>query len=188
MAAAFSPLGVEISFEEPGFAVVANTKKRTTKAVTELLRLAGAQAHPNSERLQILGISHFMEPQTQGRCGAQLMNRIRQEMRDPANIRRNLPPLLRALQEHSLAAQPRRVKLFGKSRPVILLTDEAAEVAEAAIGGVVLDWTSGAFRFCGGVVAPQRVDWLRTCGQGLRPPRMGARVQRPSGRTLPPST
>ena len=84
MAAAFSPLGVEISFEEPGFAVVANTKKRTTKAVAELQRLAVAQAHPNSELLQILGISQFMESQTHGRCGALLMRRIRQEMRDPA--------------------------------------------------------------------------------------------------------
>ena len=152
--AKFSPLGVEFDLSFKGAAVIGNTAKRKEKILNTIEKMKEeADVHPRDIQ-SLVGVCLFAESQTAGRSGSLVLRHLRNSAGGAREKRKRILDELRA---HVLASKPRIVNLRTSDRPVIILTDAAADHKGASFGAVCIDHASGVFEFFAGTFSVEQV-------------------------------
>ena len=150
----FSPLGVEVDLSVKGTAVIGNTAKRKDKIIAAIEGMK-EQTDPHPRDIQsLVGVCIYAESQTAGRSGSLILRQLRNSTGGQRERRNRILDELRA---HVLASKPRIVNLRANARPVIILTDAAADHKGATFGAVCLDHATGVFEFFAGTFSAEQV-------------------------------
>ena len=161
--AEFPPLGVSMSLGAfcNGRVDIGNKTERVVDLLESVDAMIARDSSSPGELASLHGKMLFAISQTCGRAAVPAVRCIAQHLK-VGGAARNNKPLMKALaylKESLLSASPRTISYLDETRPVIVLSDAAAEAGSTTFAVFVVDTSTGKRSVAGGHIPQRLVEW-----------------------------